>query len=131
MKLVQGKPPIYNKLIEAGLKPNERTVFTFGDTLFIQDLQEKDIDQFLLAHEKVHQRQQKNPHDWWNRYISDPKFRFEQELEAYREQYIFFKANMRTKYHKDFLFRIARDLSSPIYGCGISYIEAENLIRKV
>lgn len=130
MILVKGKPPIYQKIIDAGLYPTDSTVFTYGDKLFIQDLNEKEIDPVLLAHEKHHSKQQGDrPNEWWDKYIFDEKFRFQQELEAYVVEYKMVKKLFNNKIQKYALHRFAQDLSSSMYGNLITTPEAESRIR--
>jgi hypothetical protein len=68
--------------------------FTYGDLVYADtDKLPKDVE----IHENVHKRQQQKPHEWWERYNKDPKFRYEQELEAYRAQYHYLKSVNRIK----------------------------------
>lgn len=131
MNLVKGKPPIYDKIIEAGLKPLSNTVFTYGDNLYIQDLDEKDIDPILLAHEETHVEQQGDKvEEWWAKYLSDIHFRYQQEIEAYGAGYKkLVSLGAKSKMQKWFLNRFASDLCSPMYGSLISIPEAESKIR--
>lgn len=131
MKLIKGKPPIYENILKAGLKPTEKTVFTYGDSLYIQDMNESEIDPILLAHENIHTLQQGNDIDaWWDIYIHNTHFRYEQELEAYGGQYKYVLAlNPPDKIKKFFLNTFATYLSSPMYGSLVSVLEAESKIR--
>lgn len=131
MKLVKGKPPIYDSLVRAGLEPTEKTVFTYGDSLYIQDIDEKEITPLLIAHEEVHTKQQGHDIDfWWDKYVSNPQFRYEQELEAYATQYKkIIEIGVKDNIKKWFLNIFARDLASPVYGSLISVLDAESKIR--
>lgn len=99
-------------------------------------------------HEQVHLKQQNNqPEEWYRRYLSDSKFRLEQELEAYRKQYIFIKEHFEkteaklkgeNKRFKDYtaskaiewgLNKMAEALSSRTYGNLLSFGEAKSKIR--
>lgn len=129
MKVQQGLPPnidqirIYLKDIPLNF------VFTYGDTCYIQS-NEKFPDH-VHAHELIHSKQQgDDPDGWWNRYLIDSEFRLEQELEAYRIQYQWVKQRTKSKFAKDVLFILARDLSNH-YGLSISHIEAEAKIRRL
>ena len=65
-----------------GTKP----IFCFGDTIY--NPFNAEVDAFLMAHEVVHSKQQgEDPKAWWKKYLLDKKFRFAQELQAYRVQY--------------------------------------------
>ena len=64
----------------------KKPVWTYGDTIY--NPHDGVIDDFLLAHETVHMYQQGgSPSSWWDNYLSNPTFRFNQELEAYRVQF--------------------------------------------
>ncbi len=130
MEIKQEKPPNYEAICKV-LTPGEDAVFTYGSTLYCPHLKDMSrIQDHLLVHEEVHVKQQTNPEEWWDRYLKDPAFRLEQELEAYATQYAFVdKKNILYKWKKHFLGKLAMDLSSPMYGNILSYGEAESKIR--
>ncbi len=127
MKITHGYPPNIGAIREK-LNPSLNTVFTYGDTIYIPS--GGSPNKALMAHEETHMRQQgDDPKGWWDKYIASPDFRLRQEVEAYRNQYKeFSKAKNRNRLYI-FLSRIARDLSSSIYGNIISYDTAFKLIR--
>jgi hypothetical protein len=78
----------------------------------------------------VHIKQQgDNPKEWWDKYLTDKKFRLEQEVEAYGIQFASLKSVVRDDISKQFLTRFAVVLSSPMYGSMLSLQEAESKIR--
>ena len=84
-----------------------------------------------MIHEQVHEKQQgDDPKAWWDRYLTDRKFRLEQELQAYTHQYYFLKKETSSKMSKRFLEHFAQILSSQMYGNLLTQKEAETLIRK-
>lgn len=93
------------------------------------------ISEDLFEHEKVHIKQQgKDPDAWWKKYLSDEKFRFEQELEAYQTQYefaknLFVQKKLSTGQLLDLLQHYARTLSGSMYGSPVSYEKALELIK--
>jgi hypothetical protein len=91
-------------------------IFTYGDTIYTP----AQLSRSLVAHEKVHIKQQlgMGPEAWWDRYLEDPQFRLEQELEAHRAEY---KAGGK-------LSEIAERLASPLYGGLVSEDEAREMI---
>ncbi len=127
MKIVHAYPPNIDAIKEK-LNPSPNTVFTYGDTIYVPS--GGHVYKDLMAHEETHMRQQgDDPKGWWDTYIASPDFRLSQEVEAYRNQYKeFSKAKNRNRLYI-FLARIARDLSSSIYGGIVSYEEAFKLIR--
>lgn len=103
------------------------TVFTYGDTIYANI---ENLDDGLMAHEITHVFQQiKMGKDiWWKKYFKDKGFRLEQEEESYRIQYKVYKRNNTIKAEIR-LNKIARDLSSELYGGIISFKEAVEVIK--
>lgn len=125
-------PPNYDILKKAfNLGEHENVVFTYGDTLYVPQGEKTKIDKPLMAHEETHSRQQLEigVQWWWDRFISEPQFRLEQELEAYREQYKAMQ-NMAAQKRANYLTHIASDLSSEIYGNILSFEEAVAVITE-
>lgn len=85
----------------------------------------------LIAHEQVHFRQQGNdPAGWWVKFLDDPQFRLEQELEAHRVEYrTFCKHNRDRNRQILFLQFISRRLASPIYGSILTVAQAMKKIK--
>ena len=106
-------------------------VWTYGDTIY--NPHQQIINRVLLEHEKIHQKQQGDkPAGWWHKYFNDDKFRFEQELEAYRHQYQFVKSFIKGRNDLfNFLKAIAGDLSGSMYGNMCSLQEAIAMIKNV
>lgn len=139
MKVVTGTPPNYKEILKVfpQLEKDKRVVFCYGDTIYAPG-GARGITPDLEAHEAVHMRQQvygwlgTGPKRWWKKYLKDPKFRLEQELEAYRAQYQFYKEVVSDDRNKvnALLLKIAGHLSGPIYGNLISTSEAVKLIKK-
>ncbi len=122
------KPPIYEKCVEAfGVDWDKGVIFTYGNTIYSKF----QIDPIKVSHEMIHVRQQSEigKEIWWEKYLSDPKFRLDQEIEAYLEE------NKMIDKIKDrnLRFRIkqanARDLSRG-YGDIISFYEAFKILNK-
>lgn len=106
----------------------ESVVFTYGDTL--HNPHQTEIRPDLLAHEEVHVTQQgADPAAWWERYLSDPAFRLEQEVAAYAAQYRFAKGILDNSRLKVLLDLLAGDLAGPGYGDLCDVHRAHSLIR--
>lgn len=92
-----------------------------------------DLPDFKVAHESVHLKQQEaiGVNEWWKKYFDDVKFRLKQEVEAYRAEWHFVQENVSDK-NRQFalLFRMCKDLSSPMYGGICTYSKAKDLITK-
>lgn len=108
-------------------------IFAWGDTIFNPSGDK--IPSWLIAHEQVHERQQAgDPQAWWDRYLVDKQWRFEQELEAHRVEYNTFcispwaLGNRNKK--RAFLKELARRLSSPMYGNVATYQQCRMAIKR-
>jgi len=129
MNIVADYPPNIEKIRKA-FPIKDNTVFTYGDTIYAPKVRfQLPID--LVTHEQTHSMQQGNdPEAWWDHYISDKQFRFDQELEAYRNQYRHFCRIRKGRNERfNFLKMIAMDLASPLYGNMVGFFEATALIK--
>lgn len=108
----------------------EETIIAYGDAIYVKG---KQLTSDLLQHELTHcERQKFNPESakrWYELYMSDDKFRLQEEAIAYHNQYEFCKKvykdrNKRAK----ILWALAKELSSSRYGNIIEHNEAMNLI---
>ena len=137
MKHSYQKPPVWKHALAAFDFNPDTTVFTYGDTIYNPGKISLSPD--LVIHEEVHERQQKNmnvlyrfgPAIWWRKYLRDPKFRFEQELEAYRAQYAFFERALTDRQLKHKILEdLAGKLIGPMYGnMGGGLLQVMNMIR--
>lgn len=87
-----------------------------------------------IEHEETHLKQQEKYglDVWVEKYLTDPKFRLEMEIEAYKAQCNYMR-NFPIYSNQERLFRInklAEFLSSPMYGSIISYNAAKLLLIK-
>lgn len=106
----------------------DNTVFTYGNTMYVQS--NHPPSENLIVHEEVHVKQQgDDPAEWWRKYIADPDFRLQQEIQAYKAQWKFYNRTSKDKNKFLFLNRIAQDLSGSLYGNIISYGEAIKRIK--
>lgn len=116
-KVLEVKPPVYDNCV-AAFQINPRTIFTYGDTIY--NPFKLHLPEDLIEHEKVHMAQH-NHNDadaaiWWGKYLRDPKFRFEQEAEAYKRQWqVFQRLQSDRNAQTRFLEAIVGFLSGPVY----------------
>ena len=118
------------KILDAGMNPNLDTViFSYGDTIYNPG--RRDIPDELIEHESTHMRQQgNNPDAWWDRYIKEPYFRLNQEIEAYTAQYDFICQKVKDRNQRlRILLQLVNVVAGPTYGNMISCLDAHNLIR--
>lgn len=123
-------PPVYEAAVKKfGCDFNKGIVFTYGKTIHVKIGKLRDD---VEAHETVHVVQQTKypggPAAWWERYMSDPKFCLEQELEAYRAQYAFVEKKYPPRDRFPMLQFYAKCLSG-MYDLGIGPMEAIRLIK--
>lgn len=131
MKIENSFPPIWDKIIAAGMNPDPaNVVVTYGDTIYNPSGQA--LPTHLIEHEETHRDQQGNdPDGWWGRYLVDPYFRTEQEAEAYGNQYVFICDKVKDRNHRArILNELASKLSGPTYGKVLSHVAALALIKK-
>lgn len=132
-RIVKGKPPIYDEIVNKIGTPPANAVFAYGDTIYTPD---GTLSMELVAHEHVHLKNQK-AHEggaagWWAKYLDDAAFRTKEELQAYRAQYRFVCV-----LHKDrndqarACFYMAQALAGEMYGKLMPLTQAIKLIRQV
>lgn len=131
MQIKKEFPPIYDSLLKAGMQPSDKTVYTYGDTIYNPGGHEIPMD--LKIHEETHGEQQGNdPDKWWDRYLQDPYFRIQEETVAYGRQYAYACKHIIKDRNKQvqFLMMIADVLSGPIYGNMIGKNAAVRMIKE-
>ena len=132
MKIKNTLPPIYDALVKAGMRPSADTIYAYGDTIYVPSGQH--IPEDLIVHEETHCKQQAgDPDAWWSRYIDDPYFRIDQEVEAYANQYRYVCRNMirDRNARARFLTKLSSVLSGPVYGNVILQSVAFKRIKKL
>lgn len=130
MKIVATPPPNYEEICKVFPVRNLPAVFAYGNILHTTNNAFVSAD--LKVHEQTHSAQQGaigGPKIWWDKYISDPEFRLEQEIQAYRMQYQFAVKFYNRHERRALLAKISKDLSSPMYGKLVSKEEAKELIQ--
>lgn len=103
---------------------NDRTIIAYDKVIYCNEK----LPQHLEIHERRHLiRQEKQGLDVWvNKYLSDVKFRLNEEVIAYREQCESIKdRNVRERLR----IMCAKDLSSPLYGNLVTFEEALKLLQ--
>jgi hypothetical protein len=128
MKIIKDYPPNIEEIQKTfGRKAIANAVFTYAPHVYYPDGRE--LPEHLVAHEQTHLGQQGDkPAEWWGRYLVDPQFRLEQEVEAYRVQYQNALETLPRKTRRQLLQQISRDLSGPLYGYIINFDQAKEAI---
>lgn len=133
MPIVVALPPNFETIKIALPLANRTHLYSYGGTLYNPSGRQTTIDQEY--HEFIHSEQQIAYGDcdrWWYSYLTDRRFRLQQEIEAYGKQYRFCKEKIRAS-NSFFTWlkeNMAHELCGDVYGNLVSYSEAESLIRK-
>jgi len=130
MKEVYEFPPNMDAITKTFGSLPANVIFTYGDTIY--NPSQGFIDTYLMTHESVHTKQQGDKvEEWWWRYLNDKKFRLDQEIPAYHNQYNHFCRNKKDPHKWEmFLERLALDLSGRIYGELCTLEEARKYIKQ-
>lgn len=93
---------------------------------------ETHMDLSFQIHEQTHLTRQRESvlyaMWWWMRYFFSAKFRYREELIAYSRQYAFICKYYLQSDNMKWLDRLAKQLSSPLYGRVTNYLTARNEI---
>lgn len=132
MRMIRAYPPNYAALKKRfNLPPAPKVLFSFGDVFY--NPAGIVVSPFLVAHEEAHGPRQLDMGvlDWWQRYIDDPKFLFDEELVAHRAEYQSFRAEVNDQgwRHAHYLNEIAHRLAGSLYGKVCTPSEAMAAIR--
>lgn len=125
MNVLNVFPPNYREINAAFKVRGKPVIFCFGATIY-NPCRIK-VPPQLMVHEAVHSRQQgTGPESWWARYIADPAFRLEQEIEAHRaECRSLVETGMPLAQAIDM---VASRLAAPLYGGIVTYQDARTII---
>jgi hypothetical protein len=131
MKIIRAYPPNFAQIARAfpAVKGRTGILYAYGQTIY--NPSGIVVSPWLLAHEKVHSYRQCSPGDpetWWDLYINNPAFRYDEELMAHRREY-----REYAKYHtpadtEKYLVFISQRLASRLYGSMTSEQEARDAI---
>lgn len=114
--ILNERPPNFDRVLAAF--PNAAdagVIFAYGDKIYNPGA--KMIPPALLAHESVHCARQSGrilPDAWWDLYITDPGFRYHEELLAHVAEYKVQAARDRN-YCAKLLVSTAARLIAPLY----------------
>ena len=134
MNIIVASPPIYDRIAEQfpAIRGQKGIVYAFGEVIFNPD--GVAIPPQILAHEAVHCERQKErgAAAWWESYLADQGFRFEEELAAHRAEYRHVCTTVKdgNKRNQE-LFRIAGRLASPMYGSMVGAGKARSMIGAI
>jgi len=120
LKIEIAKPPLFDRIaVVFPQASSPGVIFAWGDTIY--NPSGVDIPRFLHAHEEVHGSRQRlnGVEKWWEAYLSDPEFRYVEELKAHVAEYraqvpLVHDRNQRAK----LLQATALRLTAPLYAYG-------------
>lgn len=134
MEVKVERPPNFERILEVFPRAREfGVIFAYGDTIY--NPSGVGIPTPLRVHEEVHGKRQRGAgvDAWWDAYLTDPAFRFTEELKAHVAEY-----NARVTLSTDryaaarLKAETARRLIAPLYAYGLaqpSFQEALNAIQ--
>ena len=104
----------------------EDTIFIYKDIIYTNN----ELPYDVLAHEVQHLKQMKRigAKKWINKYLTNKKFRFNQEIEAYKIQMLMAKKTGDREEYNHILIECANNLSSGLYG-KFNFEEVRALIK--
>jgi hypothetical protein len=120
LEIVKEFPPFYDWVgVKMGVTPPYGVIFTYGERIY--NPHGVEVHPALMAHERVHSRRQLatdgGPDAWWERYLIDDAYRFDEEAVAHRAEYLAFCSREHDpKRRAQALSVIAGRLASPLYG---------------
>lgn len=118
VEIVHDYPPNYEK-IEKRFLLSGSEIFAYDGVIYHPG--HTILSPPLVAHEQVHFLQQSEypggVEAWWDRFLEDPEFLYEQELRAHRvELSTYYVMNRDRNKRAKYKHLLARRLSSPTYG---------------
>lgn len=132
MKVERAYPPNFPAILEKFPEAKDKgVIFTYGDTIY--NPWGGLIPDWIVAHEEVHSTRQglskEEVEAWWDRYLADEQFRFEEELLAHKVEYKTFCEKVKDRERRSRqLHRIAMRLAGPLYGRMIPYMSAKRVV---
>jgi hypothetical protein len=126
LKILPVHPPNYHRILQTF--PNAKNpgvIFAYGDTIYAPG--RTSLPPELVAHESVHGERQLaiGVENWWERYLTDPAFRYDEELLAHRAEYRKLCGIAPTRQvRRAGLKMIAKKLAAPLYGCMVTVARA-------
>lgn len=124
------KPPVYDRCVRAfgeNAIVGKPVIWSWGDKIY--NPMNIEISRELLAHEAVHGRRQLGKvESWWESYLANDRFRYEEELVAHRAEWQNWVRWHAGRDNADVLNAIAGRLASALYGNVVSFGQARSAV---
>lgn len=133
MTVIRMYPPNFQKIKKrfGNVVTGGKVIFTYGERIYNPGSAQ--LTDALFAHERVHADRQiaMGIEPWWDKYIEDNQFRFDEELPAHKAEYeVIAKRHLPgAKATEHALRAIAERLAGPLYGRMVSFDQALEAIR--
>ena len=137
VSVITGRPPNFEAIAEVFPGAHaDYVIFAYGDAIYTPNGQE--LPPELMAHELVHCRRQQamGVEAWWDKYLTDGDFRYEEELLAHIAE---FKSIMSKYNYQDHaiarvreraLDHVAKKLAAPLYNGMVPVHKARAAIKR-
>lgn len=138
MNVIHGRPPNFEAIVAVfPLAVRTQTIFAYAPDIYTMAAIEVPPD--LVAHETVHIKRQKDYRGdlgrsgvdgWWAQYLTDPRFRYDEEVLAHRAEYKWLQEHAPSRQvRRQALKHVATKLAAPLYGFKVSLARAMEDIR--
>lgn len=132
MEIIDDYPPNIDKIEAAlGARRKPGTLFCYGDKIYAPG-SKGELPAQLVAHEEVHstRQAQMGVDAWWDKYLSDPAFRYEEELMAHEvECDTFGQMHADRGARRRYARAVALRLSGALYGRMVRFEQALKTMR--
>jgi hypothetical protein len=123
LTVVDARPPNFDKIVAVLPEADKPGVmFAYGGKVYFPG-GKGPLTRELNDHEAVHLERQKHQglDSWWEQYLTDVNFRYNEELLAHRAEYrTFCKRHINPIKRHQFLRQIAKRLASSLYAAGLT-----------
>lgn len=126
-RVLKGFPPNFRDIVNQFPQARARgVIFSYGETVYVNG--DTTLPLELRAHEAKHGERQLaiGVAEWWEKYLSDPQFRLEEELIAHKAEVAAHCGGNRAK--RGLIKACAKRLSGPLYGSMMSEATALQLL---
>lgn len=125
-KIIVSRPPNYADIREVfPMAANEGVIFAYAPNIYVPS--GASLPPELIAHESVHIQRQLaiGVELWWEKYLTDLPFRYEEELLAHRAEYqALCELQPNRQGRRSNLKHVAKKLSAGLYNKMVSFDQA-------